>query len=360
MEELEYEIQKQKNLLVVIYDKPIFRKFNLLLRPLLVLSLFFLAGLILFGNRLCKINWSNIELIVGLICAGIWLYLGQILIYNHYHKIYKKFWKKLYDLVDNKSEVLNVNFQISQKCKKFSDVILVIWLIIIIMALIFGADKLSIVGIRGLSDSFFCVFVILCVFAGYLTSVGLTQTLKMVYSIGYISKKLKIPFDQLNEDGIGNYSVIAKYCLPTTMYLTSGVFFVPILVVFMKSGNTSTNWLTLLLILMFSMFILLSMVYPLIKGYLMANESKSVVMMEIKEQMFSSINQCIEEPIEANKIQWETLNHKYKLIETIPTYPFQLNIVIKIVVTTLIPIFTFFLQMFLTQDVILDFIKRFI
>ncbi len=350
------QIDQQKSFIVELFDGKVLSKFNLYIRPFISLS-FFIPFLLLFIIlRFKEFNFSS-GLIIGILGSSFWLYIGQIFIYKHHHEVYKRFWEKLLKLDDDKKEVVLVNREINIKYKKFEKFLFVLWIILILVALRVGKDGLEIIKIYGVDDPFFFMIISISIVAGYLTAIGLSQSLKMVYSIKKVSERINIPFDELNEDGLGNYSVISKYCFPTTLYLTSGVLFIPILVEFMNATSENAFWLTFSLILIFSAFILVSLVYPLTRGHFMARESKRVLLLEVRTKLMNSIKVCINEPIEKNKIHWETLKYKYELIKVIPTYPFELNVIMKIIGTTLIPVITFFVQIFITDDIVLDIIR---
>lgn len=359
MDAFNQNLDNQKNMLVKLYDFQNFREFKLFTKPLLTLAIFIPFGIYFLIKRFEQFDFQDRGLVAGLVCATVWMYLGQILIYKHFHYVYKKFWTRLYNLDDDKEAVVEVNKIIYKNYRRFDKFIFISWITIIMLSLVIGVNKLSIITISSIDDPMFIFLIIVSLVAGYFTSQGLSQTFKMIYSIKIVSERLNIPFDELNEDGLGNYTIIANYCFPTTLYLASGVLFIPILIEFMGNGSNDVNNLIILLIVLFSCFLLASMVYPLSRGYLMANISKIVALSKIKKDLFVELSRCLENPTVEGKIRWETLDYKLKSVESIPTYPFQLDTIVKIIVTTLIPILTFFVQLFLTEDVVVDFFKVF-
>ncbi len=356
MQSFEKMINNQSNLLVKFYDSKL-KKYPLWLKPLIVLAPFLFGGLIIITVKFDDLYVENISLFVAIFFSLLWMYLGQILIYKHFDKVYKCFWIRLYELCD-KNVVIETNRMIIRRYKFFDKIILVAWILLIEMTAILGINKLEFL-FTGYSDFMFFLFLVLAILPGYLTSIGLSQSFKMLYSMKKIfnSSAVEIPFDELNQDGVGNYSIIASYSFKTTKYLTSGVLFIPICIEFIEKSSNRSNYVVLFLIICFSLFTLASMIYPLYKGYIMANKSKNDKIFDVKHEINKVLQICVNEPTINNKILLETLDYRLKTIEDIPTYPFQLNVILKIIGTTLIPIITFFAQLFLTQEKISEFIK---
>ncbi len=354
----DFDFENTKGLVCRLFDIKILKNVSIFLKPIIIMSPL-LPLAIIYLYTLQDNFKAETYVKVGIVLAGCWVYLGPILIYNHYKKVYSFFWESLYKLDNNINDVLKVQKEINKNYRLFDILLVFSWITLIVLTLIINYDRLKIVGVASRQSFGFYFFLLAGIVGGYLTGQGLSQSLKMVYSIKYVSTRVRIPFDIMNYDGLGNFDVVAKYCFSTTIYLTSGVLFIPILIAFSNASSTETTILPITLIVTFSFFIFVSMVYPLFRGYYMASESKNEAVIAVKTDLNKAIETCLEAPNEKNKILMDTINFKLKLLNDIPTYPFQIDVVLKIILTTLIPIFTFFLQMFLTKDIVMEMFSKF-
>ncbi len=174
----------------------------------------------------------------------------------------------------------------------------------------------------------------------------------MIYTFIVLEKKITVPLDIDNKDGVGNYSLMFGYCFPTTLYLGSGVLFIPVLIEFISTMGAIVMGLVSLLIVLFSLFLLFSMLLPLFNGYRMADKSKSTQIYELNKKMNRAIDECLISPTSENERIYKTIKQKIDQIDKIPTYPFQVNIIMKIASTTLLPIFVYILKLFFTPEAV--------
>ncbi|HRC81874.1 MAG TPA: hypothetical protein PLF27_10860 [Sedimentibacter sp.] len=344
-------ISENQSYITSVLRKSFFKKTPLLLRVIIVY-----VPLLILNTYLLLLNYRSIlsdaGMVIGLIFAIIWMCWGPILIYKYETNVYPKFWHELINVCSesDKDEVIKLNKKIRKKGKLLKKIIFISWISLIYITLYFGFDKLQVLGIDNMMGLDFAIFLFDIAIAAYLTSLGLGQTLIMIYTFFVIEKNINIPLDINNKDGVGNYSLMFKYCFPTTLYLGSGVLFIPVLIEFTSTMGALVIVMVSLLIVLCSLFLLFSMVLPLFKGYIMADRSKSVQIYELTKEMNKAIDECLISPTAENEIIYNAIKQKIEQISKIPTYPFQLNIIMKIASTTLLPIFVYILKLFFTPE----------
>lgn len=346
-------IKNNESYITSLLRKNSFKKTPLILRiiiiyiPVLILNTYFLLS-----------NYEQISgdlgMVIGLIFAIMWMLWGPILIYKYEVKVYPNFWLKLIDICSesDKEQIIKLKTNISKKSELLKKIIFVSWLSLIFITIYFGFDKLKILGIDNMMEPDFAIFLLDLIIAAYLTSLGLSQTLIMIYTFIVLEKNITIPLDINNKDGVGNYSLMFGYCFPTTLYLGSGVLFIPVLIEFTSTMEIIVTGLVSSLIILYSLFLLFSMLIPLFKGYTMADRSKSSQIYELTKKLNRAIDECLISPTSENERIYKTLKQKVDQVDKIPTYPFQVNIIIKIASTTLLPIFVFILKLFFTPEAV--------
>ena len=351
--ENEVIIKRNESYITNILAKSYFKKTSIVLRvmiiyiPVLLLNTYFLLS-----------NYEHISsdfgMVIGLIFAIMWMLWGPILIYKYEVKVYPKFWLNLLDVCSESDDekIMKLNTSISKKSELLKKIIFVTWLSLIFITIYFGFDKLKILGIHNMMEPDFAIFLLDLIIAAYLTSLGLSQTLIMIYTFIVLEKTITIPLDINNKDGVGNYSLMFSYCFPTTLYLGSGVLFIPVLIEFTSTMENIVIGLVSSLVILYSLFLLFSMLIPLFKGYTMADRSKSSQIYELTKKLNKAVDECMISPTSENERIWKTLKQKIDQIDKIPTYPFQVSIIMKIASTTLLPIFVFVMKLFFTPEAV--------
>lgn len=290
----------------------------------------------------------------------IWIYWGINLINKHHYHVYKKFWLNLYDIIGNKA--IEANQKIHKKSKIVSIFIIVSWISLLILSIVASVDKLSFMGIKGIHDYKLILLCIQTGFTAYLTGLGFALSFKMLFTIYFLTrnKKYNIPFDPLNDDELGNYSVIENYSFKTTKYMLSGLLFIPFLTILANSSGLSKNEsgiLIISLIIIFSISLLISLLYPLINGYNMSKESKNVIIIDIRKEQYKLIDEYINKPEQEYKDKIDMLDFKMKAIEEVAIFPFKWRIWLKIVTMILLPTLSYIFQTIISEINLFDLIK---
>lgn len=287
LEKLEKNLDSQRSVLVRILQHACLSKIPLFMRPLLLLMPIGIPALTVFKLTNFSMQKDK-EVVIPILLAGLWLYVGQLLIYRHHKEVYTPFWLSLLEFSDIQDKVVRMNEVVSKKFGKIGMIMLFVWELLIVVAVITNLNKMVDIGIVNHNILVIAVFIFICIIAGYLTFLGVEKGWEMMYTINALSKDINcaIPFDITNEDGIGNYSIIEKYSFKTTLYLSSGILFIPALNLVAKQSNLSvkdTGILVWLIIILFSLFMLISLFYPLIVGYKMAINGKNNLIYETKK-----------------------------------------------------------------------------
>lgn len=308
-----------------------------------------------------KYLFSDLGMCIGLILSGLWVFIAPLLISNFRIKYKNRFWVKYMNSLGHEKNTLKQFICIKTKIEKYYDNIMVtvfvIWLIVAIIALINGIDKLKVIGILSFSDLYLYVFLIEVIYALFLTSIGLSETLIMIITIYIVKQELPIPFDITNKDGVGGYSMILSYCIPTTLHISSGIMFIPVLIEFVSDASTLVLIFIVILIVIFSVFVLLSISLPIYSGYKMAEEKKGDIVQEKIHIYVTALEECKRSPSIENKVICEVLEMNLKLVEEKPTFPFTIKIIITTIFTTLSPIVTFIFTSIFKADMRANLIK---
>lgn len=186
---------------------------------------------------------------------------------------------------------------------------------------------------------------------------------KMLYTIYFISKNkdYNIPFDPLNNDELGNYSVIENYSFKTTMYILSGLLFIPFLSILANTsglGKDASSTYIITLIIIFTICIFVSLVYPLIKGYNMSRESKNKLIGENRKEQYELMEHFILVEVDDDvKARIEMLDYRMKAIESVAIFPFKWRIWAKIVTLILLPILSYVFQIIISEIDLIELIR---
>lgn len=330
------------------YKAPIFRlveHHKLEKKPSIIKSLILVSPTIVIICYLTIANWNillrevpRVNMIL-VFFSGLWVIIGPMLILKHYKHtdeylnnigvdICQAYYEKrhtpcIYNINSDDSGELSSKTHCSIKHfkklfhnnqKKITIMTNVFWCSLIFFTLIFNRNALIVVGINYLNTAQVALFMLVALYIGYLSSLGLSQTITMIWSVIHICNIKLLRYDPIACDDKHNLSFIGNYSVMTARLLSSGILFFPIIILFMKYANNH-NAPTLPLMLLYTMVLIIAIVIPLYVVYIYSKKTKDSVISCLQKDFIESIHQSLNQPTFHNELKCATLQRELELVK---------------------------------------------
>ncbi|WP_311561495.1 hypothetical protein [Peptoniphilus duerdenii] len=323
--------------------------------PLIIINLFFLIKNI-------DILEKDMVLTISMVIAGIWIFIGVPKIERYEYSMHPSFMYNLYlfsfkleDPDIKEKALLDYDKYVYKRAKGIKLVVSTVWIVLVSIAFFIGFNSLSKIFDSKVS---LIILTINVLYSAYLTSLGLAYCIIMNFTVKNLKGAIEIPFEIDDISDVGNYKIISVYSLHTTQALSTGVLFIPILANFIQKTKSLGLGPVVFLITIFSILLLISIVYPIYVGYTISSGRKSDEINKINARLNFEIDNNLKDPEEKRFIFIESLEKKIKQIEKIPIFPFEVEVGLSIISTVLMPMIIFFINLFLTGDVVKNMIDQ--
>lgn len=323
--------------------------------PLIIINLFFLIKNI-------DILEKDMVLTISMVIAGIWIFIGVPKIERYEYSMHPNFMYNLYlfsfkleDPDIKEKALLDYDRYVYKRAKGIKFGVSTVWIVLVSIAFFIGFNSLSKIFDSKISLTILTLNVL---YSAYLTSLGLAYCIIMNFTVKNLRGAIEIPFEINDISDVGNYKIISVYSLHTTQALSTGVLFIPILANFIQKTKSLGLGPVIFLITIFSILLLISIIYPIYVGYTISSGRKSDEINKINARLNFEIDNNLKDPDEKRFILIESLEKKIKQIEKIPIFPFEVEVGLSIISTVLMPMIIFFINLFLTGDVVKNMIDQ--
>jgi hypothetical protein len=288
--------------------------------------------------------------VVEMVLATLFLNIAPVLIWRYDRKEMPNFFQEVSQLLQDEerlSEIAeNYDGMIARDTKEVGAAFSTLTVIFFVLS----SEAVSVLGITGLADPFYWIFLLLVAWVGFLGGMGATVVWATISSIKAVTD-MEMRIDPLNPDQLGGLSVIGDFAIHTTIFLASGSLLVPMMIQF---GLESS--LAFIGVGFYSVMIAVSFFYPTYKTASEAQEQRSKELDNLREE-YEDLTDSLQEArkeygtasAEHNDLELSVLRNRreYKDYSDMKLYPFEKGVLAKMLIAATLPVVSILLDIFL-------------
>ncbi|MFB6188238.1 MAG: hypothetical protein ABEI86_15425 [Halobacteriaceae archaeon] len=308
----------------------------------------------------------------------LWLNIGPFLIWYYDEKVLPTFFEDLTELLQNEDRISQLNKKYDKLFSNKYWIPTLIWTLLLLTLFFISQSFLAEEGLFEVGGVFYYTYLFSVTWLGIFTGIGFMGVLTTVLAIREIAKE-PLDISPLHPDGLGGLGIFGYYAIRTTITFSTGSLLLPLSFIFVRARKFDV--LIYLIVIAYMGAIALSFIYPTYKINRQAQRIRDETADELRreyetarQQMKSaggitdhlggerglgeeaSSNSVIADDTLPNtteligQLELQRLRNEYEDYQNVRLYPFQLDILIKLVSSILLPIF------FILIDEALDFI----
>lgn len=315
-----------------------------------ILNLGLIPNLAFIIFYLIRRDYITTQFLIADIFGLIWINLGPFLIWYYDERLLPKFFFSVLDIVKDKNKIEKLAKKYDTLFSKRFWLITIPWILFLMYMCLQIPETLSRGGILGgVNDFFYWLFLIGIVWVGLITSTGFLGVLITIFAIRDVSKEtLKI--DPLHPDRLGGLSCIGNYAIGTTILFSTGSLFIP--VVFQLISNKGILFFIYPGVLLFSVFILLSFLYPTIKIHHRAKLIRDGILDKLRKkygELSHKLNTNSQDYTKtvASYLELYRLRSEYLDYKGVSLYPLEIEIFVRLISSVILPIVFLLIQLYL-------------
>lgn len=315
-------------------------------------------------------NNMTLDFLIALFFAVIWLNLGPFLIWYYDERVMPIFFKDLTDLVQNQDNIDEIS---NDYASLFSDqywIPTVIWTLLLV-GLFFNTQSFLVnQGLFEVGDFYYFGYLMGVVWLGIMTGIGFMGVLTTILVIRKISQE-DLEINPYNPDGLGGLGIFGYYAIRTTLTFSTGSLLLPLAFIFIRAG--ASDVIPYIIFVLYLSTIIFSFVYPTYKINRQAQRIRAKKLDSLrqdyetaKQQMeqVGRITNQLGEGRSGEKIKTEVKDERelpsvtelvgqleiqrirteYDDYKNVRLYPFQVDILIKLFSSILLPILFVFID----------------
>lgn len=308
------------------------------------------GSLVLFV--IIKFYETNIGFLVGYLGIAAWLFFAPYLIWHYDEKLMPDFFNKVRSVINDDDALRKLLVKYDTLFGKKWWNISLPWSGLLCFVVIKNMNLSNVAnGIGGYHDPWFWVVLACAFWTGLLSGVGIWGVIITVVAIFDISR-YKLFIDPLQPDKLGGLSCFGYYAIGTTLLLSSGCFLVPYAFQ-VVTGDASLDIYIYIVLIIYSATILISFLLPTIIINNSAKDSRDLYLDEIRKKMNACVDSIssaatIEDKISLH-MQRATLRDIYFEHKDVRLYPFEINILIKLITSVGLPLVFMLLQKYILE-----------
>jgi hypothetical protein len=200
-------------------------------------------------------------------------------------------------------------------------------------------------GFKGYKDPWLLLGTVAVLWVGFLSSqgiLGVVTTLGLIRALSI--SEIPIALDPFHPDKLGGLSCFGRYAIGTTLFLSSGSFFLPFAFQVLNKDNSLLVYIGTFLIMM---LILISFLYPTILINRKAKRFRDKILLTISSKINRTYSELVENENHVNekkKLYLEILKDFYNTYQQMSLYPFEIEILAKLVSSVILPLIFLLIQ----------------
>lgn len=268
--------------------------------------------------------------------------IGPVLIWKYEMHVYPNFIQMASEVTPNEdNKKLHL---IGKKYKRFfCDKYIyftIPWALTICSALAANIGYFEGLGVNGLFDTAFIIYLIFAFWWSLITGIGLHGALTTILCIREVGN-LNFRIDPLHPDGLGGLSSIGYFAIRSTTLNSVGALTIPL--AFDIAGAGGYTILVYGIVAVYIGIIIFSFVYPTVYIHRRAKEIRNNLLEEKREKIHNLHRRIVEADNEADlnrlQVKLSTLRQEYNEYDQVNLYPMSVSIFSKLISSVMLPLF---------------------
>jgi len=287
--------------------------------------------------------------------ALLWVNVAPFLIWLYDQIVLPQFFEKFEEINPDRQKLEDLSKRYNDFIADPPLLLALFWAVGMLIVAWAGTPVLKEQGMSGVGRPFLWLSYLYAIYMGGVLgeagTAGVTATLLMIREIS----DLDFDIQPLHPDQLGGLSNVGYYAIRTTLLYSSGSLFIPL--GFSLLAGSSGTYLILTTIAVYIVSVLLVFAYPTVKINRKASQMRDEILDELREKMHemqAEIETSEGGEIEAvsKQLKLERTRSKYEDYKNVRLYPLQIDILIKLVASILLPIIMIFLEIYIKDMLI--------
>ena len=282
--------------------------------------------------------------------ALLWVNVAPFLIWLYDQIVLPQFFEKFEEINPDRQKLEDLSKRYNDFIADPPLVLFVFWAAGMLIVAWAGTPVLEDQGMSGDGAPFRWLSYVYAVYMGGVLgeagTAGVTATLLMIRDISDVSFEIQ----PLHPDQLGGLSNVGYYAIRTTLLYSSGSLFIPL--GFSLLAGASNTYLIAAIISVYIASVLLIFVYPTVKINRKASQMRDEILDDLRDQMLEirqELASCESGEVEevSKQLELERTRSKYEDYKTVRLYPLQIDILIKLIASILLPIVMIFFEIYI-------------
>ncbi|PSP82295.1 hypothetical protein BRC83_09730 [Halobacteriales archaeon QS_1_68_17] len=267
--------------------------------------------------------------------------VGPVLVWHYDQTVFPSFIEEVTDVITDPAALRETVERYERFfCDRYWIVVLP-WTVIVLAGIVANIRYFTSIGVAGYTDPAFLLYLVLTLWLGVLTGIGLHAAVTTVLCIRAVGR-LELEIDPLHHDGLGGLSTIGYFSIRTTVMNSVGSFALPLAFAIAAKGGYRP-------IIYFGVGIYIlslaaSFLYPTVYVNRRAREIRNGVLEEKRRRIRELQARLADGSADAEltdvetRLRIQTLRNDYKDFERVNLYPLSISIITRLVSSVLLPI----------------------
>lgn len=305
------------------------------------------------------------DFVYPLFFAVLWLNLGPLLIRYYDERLLPTFFEELTELLANEERVDDLNRKYDALFSELYWIPTLVW-VALLLGLFFRAQP-SLVeeGLFEVGDAFYFIYLFSTGWLGVFTGIGFMGVITTVLAIREISNE-RLNINPLHPDGLGGLGIVGYYAIRTTLTFSTGSLLLPLSFIFVRMSLV--DLLIYVIVALYMGAIAVSFLYPTYKINRQAQRIRDETLDALRRKYNRSTHgvkttdpsavPSTDEPtfrlplpddasdlddrpttvMLASQLELQRLRNEYEDYRSVRLYPFQIDILLKLVSSILLPL----------------------
>lgn len=266
---------------------------------------------------------------------------GPVLVWRYDEHVFPTFVEEAKSVVEDESILVRTADKYERFFANRYWILTIPWVLLITVAMAANIAFFQSIGVEGLFDPAFIVYLIFAVWWSIITGIGLHGALTTILCVRAVGN-LDLTIDPLHHDGLGGLSTIGYFSIRATLMNSIGSFALPLAFAIATRGGFQS--LVYAAVVGYIGFILASFIYPTLYVNRRAQEVRDTVLQEKRQQIQelkaqSSVSSTGGELSELEtQLKIQTLRDDFHEYQTVNLYPLSISILTRLASSILLPI----------------------
>ena len=303
------------------------------------------ANLFLATVLLLRGSAVSTEFLAAIVSGIVWLNVSGYLIWYYDERVLPRFFSQATTLFTDTDRVKQLQAKYDAFFSEYHFVPVVIW-IALLVALFFGSEPYLVSnGLFEAGSPLRYLYLGSVFYLGYMSGVGFSGVVTTILAVREL-QNVDLEVDPLDPDGLGGLSTIGYFSIRTTLTFSTGSLLLPLAFIFVR-GN-APPWLVFVIVAGFIGTILVSFVYPTRLINKKAQQHRDARLEELRKEYrraktdalnYSEVESADENTELIKRMELDRVRQEYQDYQNLRLYPFQINILLKLVSSLVLPIF---------------------